>query len=315
MASPSQAAPPEKQKLYEALVDAINVIFGVHPGYRTVHAKGVVCEGVFTPSSAAAPLSRAPHFTAEPVPVLARFSDNTGIPDIPDTDPGTSPRGLALKFQLPGGAASDIVSHSTNGFPVGTAEEFLEFLQSIAASGPDVAHPSPVEKFLGTHPAALAFVQPRPAPKSFATLSFFSVNAVRFINADGVARYGRYQIRPVAGEAFLTPEETSAMPPNFLFDELSHRLAQGPIEFKLVVQLAKDGDKLNDASVTWPDDRKTLEVGTIRIHKVAADSDAVQRKLIFDPVRLADGIELSDDPLPAARSAVYSISYARRNPS
>jgi catalase len=314
MASPSQTPSLEKQKLYEALVDAINAIFGVHPGYRAVHAKGLVCEGAFTASNAAASLSRAPHFTGEPVPMLARFSDNTGIPDIPDTDPNTSPRGFALKFQLPGGAATDIVAHSTNGFPVGTAEEFLQLLQAIAASGPDVPHPSPIEKFLSTRPAAMVFVQPRPAPKSFATLSFFSVNAVRFINANGVARYGRYQIHPVAGEAHLTDDETAKMPPNFLFDELNRRLARGAIDFKLVVQLAKEGDKTNDASVTWPDDRETIEVGTIRINRVAADSAALQRKLIYDPVRLVDGIELSDDPLPAARSAAYSISYARRNP-
>jgi len=34
--------------------------------------------------------------------------------------------------------------------------------------------------------------------------------------------------------------------------------------------------------------------------------------MIFDPTRLIDGIELSDDPLPAFRAQVYSISYARR---
>ena len=44
------------------------------------------------------------------------------------------------------------------------------------------------------------------------------------------------------------------------------------------------------------------------------DSDAAQRKLIFDPVRLVDGIELSNDPLPTARSAIYGIAYKRRNP-
>ena len=156
MATASQAPSPENQKLYEALVDALNALFGAHPGFRAVHAKGVICEGVFTASAKAASLSRAPHFAGEPVPMLVRFSDNTGIPNIPDADPNTSPRGLALKFQIPGAAATDIISHTINGFPVGTAEEFLEFLQSIAASGPDVPHPSPVEKFLSTRPAAIA---------------------------------------------------------------------------------------------------------------------------------------------------------------
>ena len=282
-------------------------------GFRPVHAKGIVCEGTFTPAPGAAALSRAAHFR-EAVPVNIRFSDFTGIPNIPDSDPNANPRGMGLKFFLPGGAETDIVGHSIDGFPAATAEEFLEFLQAVATTAPDSPHPNPVEKYLGGHPHAVAFVTaPNVPPVSFATESFFAVNAVRFLNADGAARYGRYQVHPAAGEAHLTREEASKRPPNFLFDEIKERLAKAPFELKLVAQLAEEGDAVENGSITWPETRQKIEIGTIRVTRPLADSDTVQRRLIFDPVRVTDGIELSNDPLPPARSAIYSISYARRN--
>jgi catalase len=313
MATPSQAPSPEKQKLYEQLVDTLTAIFGLHAGYRLVHAKGLVCEGVFTASPEAASLSRARHLQGDPTRVLVRFSDFTGIPNIPDNDPNANPRGLALKFQFADGGETDIVAHSTNGFPVGTAEGFLEFLQALATSTQDTPHPTPFEKFVSSHAAAMSFVSPRPTPASFATESFYAVNAVGFVNADGDQRYGRYQIHPAGGEEHLTAAETAKMLPNFLFDELEERLVRGPFELRLIAQLANEDDNVADGSVTWPDDREKIELGTIRVSKVLADSAAAERRLIFDPLRLVDGVELSDDPLPAARSAVYSISYARRN--
>jgi catalase len=45
-----------------------------------------------------------------------------------------------------------------------------------------------------------------------------------------------------------------------------------------------------------------------------ADSAVAERQRIFDPIRLVDGIELSEDPLPLVWSRAYAISYQRRNP-
>jgi catalase len=313
MATPSAAPSPEKQKLYEDLVNTPLAIFHAPQAYRPVHAKGVMCEGTFTPTPRAALLSRAAHFAA-PVPVYVRLSDFTGIPNIPDTDPMANPRGLGLKFQLPGGAVTDIVGHSVNGFPAATAEEFLEFLQAIAASGPDVPHPNPSEKFVSVRPAALAFVTATPLPPiSFANESFYAVNAFKFVNAAGESRFVRYRFLPVLGEKHYANEDLANLAPDFLFKELNERLAKEPFELKYLAQIAQDSDKVTDATVAWPEDREMVELGTIRVEKVLADSDAAQRRLIFDPTNLTDGIELSGDPIPPARSAVYSISYARRN--
>ncbi len=147
MATPS-AGMSGKNELYGKLVDALNALFGVHPGFRATHAKGVICEGTFTPNAAAASLCRAPHLAGGTTPVTVRFSDFTGIPNIPDTDPNASPRGMGIKFHVAGGPDTDIVAHSFNGFPVGTAEEFLDFLEALGKSGPDAPKPTPIEVFL-----------------------------------------------------------------------------------------------------------------------------------------------------------------------
>src|SRR4029077_18012402 len=112
----------------------------------------------FTPSPGAGLLTRAPHIQRESTPVTVRFSNSTGIPSIPDNDPNANPRGIAVRFHLAERQHTDIIGHSTDGFPTRTGEEFLEFLRALAASGPATPSPSPVEKFLGAHPAALAFV-------------------------------------------------------------------------------------------------------------------------------------------------------------
>ncbi len=153
---------------------------------------------------------------------------------------------------------------------------------------------------------------PKPTPASFATEPYFGVNAFIFTNKDGKARYGRYQLRPEAGEKFLTTEEAAKRPANFLIDELGDRLAKGPARFHLSVQLAAEGDPLDDATAVWPDDRPTVELGILSITKLVADNDAAQRALAFDPMHLVDGIEASDDPLLEARSAAYAISRRRR---
>ena len=81
----------------------------------------------------------------------------------------------------PNAEHTDIIAHSVNAFPTRTAEEFLEFLRAIHASGPGTPKPTPVETpFLGSHPAALAFVQElQPIPTSFAKESFYSVTALQ----------------------------------------------------------------------------------------------------------------------------------------
>lgn len=305
---------PPAKSVNEELVDTLETLAGGrHAGYRSNHAKGIVVSGTFMPATNAATLSKAAHLQKTSVPVIVRFSDTTGVPNIPDADPNASPHGIAIRFQLPDGAFTDIVSISFNGFPVATPEEFLEFLKAIAASGPDTPSPKPVEQFLGTHPKALAFATaPKPAPRSFATLSYFGVNAFQFTNAKGVSRYGRYRIIPVSGDKSLSDAEAAKMPPNYLMEELPARLAKAPAKFRLSVQLAQEGDSLTDGSSVWPEGRPQILLGTLTLRKVLPDSAEAEKKLTFNPLILTDGIAPSADPILLARPGAYAVSVGRR---
>lgn len=286
---------------------------GIHPGFRFAHAKGLVLTGTFTPAPGAASVSRAAHLQGPAVPVTVRLSDGTGVPQIPDNNPNASPRGMAVRFALPGGAFTDIVANSHNGFFVGTGEDFLAFLKAVAATTPTSPHPSPIEQFLGGHPRALKVItDSKPLPKSFATLAFYGNNAMMFVDSAGTRRAGRYQILPVAGVAHLDPAAAAKASPTYLFDDLRRRVARGPVKYRLLVQLASPGDPTNDGSIVWPSDRKRVELGTIALSAVAPDNDALQRSLRFNPIFLTDGIQLSDDPFIPLRSAVYALSVQHR---
>jgi catalase len=299
--------------LGEDLLKQFDAIFGLHPGFRPAHAKGFMLTGTFTPAPGATVLTRAPHITRESTPVTVRFSNSTGIPVIPDNDPNAAPRGLAIRFNLAEHVHTDIVSHSTDGFPTKDGQDFLGLLTAIAASDPSKPSPSPVEIFLGSHPKALEFVQtPKPAPSSFARESYFAVTAFRFTNAQNVSRYGRYRIIPDAGNDHLDDETSKSKAPDFLFDELSERIATGPISFQLLVQVANEGDPVNDSTVHWPADRQLVPLGKIVLTGPVPDNAHEQKKIIFDPIPRVDGIEPSEDPLLELRAAIYLLSGRRR---
>jgi catalase len=313
--TPAAAPAADHKPLPVALVDALNVLSGgPHRGFRANHAKGVMVEGRFTPAPSAAVFSKAPHFAAS-VPVLVRFSDTTGVPTLPDADPKASPHGIAIRFTLPEGASTDIVSLSANSFPVATPEDFLAFLQAAGKSGPGTPKPTPIDEFLSTHPAAVKFVStPRPAPVSFATLAFYGVNAFKFTNAKGDSHYARYQIVPLAGEQSLSDAEAAQAAPDYLMNELPARLRQKPVKFRIWAQLAEEGDSINDPTSVWPVERKRVFLGTLTLTKPVADQVAAQRIIMFSPLNLAAGIEPSADPVLLARPAAYGVSFSQRIP-
>jgi catalase len=295
------------------LLAQFHKIFGPHPGFRPAHAKGLMLSGTFTPARGATSLTRAPHITRESTPATARFSNSTGLPEIPDSAPDANPRGLAIRFNLADHVHTDIVSHSTDGFPTRDGYEFLEFLKAAATSGPEVPSPKPIENFLASHPAALRFVQtPKPFASSLARDTYFAVTAFHFTNAQGESRYGRYRIMPEAGNDYLTEDKLPNVRENFHYEELEHRVKQSPIRFKIAVQVAAPGDVTDDATIHWPEDRELIEFGTIELTNVLPDSLARQKHIIFDPIPRIDGIEPSADPLLELRAAIYLLSGRER---
>ena len=229
----------------------------------------------------------------------------------------SGPRGIAVRFHLGDHVHTDIVAHSTDGFPTRTGAEFLEMLKALAMSDPnaasDPATPKPIEMFLGSHPAAMRFVQtPKPAPSSFAREAYFGVTAMEFTNAEGKKQFGRYRIIPDAGLEHLDAAAVKARGANYLFEEIVERVKQGPIGFQVKVQLANPGDVADDATVHWPEDRRVADLGSLKLTEAVAENEAEQKKIIFDPIPRVDGIEPSADPLLELRAAIYLMSGRRR---
>ena len=293
-------------------VDTMNALWGKHPGMRANHAKGVVVEGSFTPTPAAASLSKANIFAGGAVPVTVRFSDSTGLPTLPDGSSGANPHGMSIKFHPPGGGVVDVVTNSLAFFPVATGEEFLEFLQAAQASGPDAPHPNKVEQFMGSHPAAPKAFGLLATPSSFARETYNGVDAFIFVNAEGTRQPFRFQFVPAAGPDHLSAADAAKLPPDALVDELPSHLATGPVVFRVMAQLASPGDQTKDPTQPWPADRKMVDMGTITLTKAVPDNAAAQKALRYLPNALTPGIEVSDDPLIDARVRAYVISFGRR---
>jgi catalase len=309
----SAGALAEDPPVTTQIVDLANKLSGgFHPGFRAFHAKGIVVEGSFRASPEARHLSRATLFSGRTIPVTVRFSDGNGLPNAADGAPASNPHGMAVKYHLPGGTDTDMVCNSLKFFPAGTAEDFRDLLEAIIASPPDAPKPMKLEQFFASHPQAPKAFASAATPDSYADEEYHGLDAFIFVNQAGHRQAVRYLLVPQK-LVHLTPEEAGRQPADFLSDELTGRIAREPVTFHLKAQLAAPGDQTSDASQPWPDDRKVVDLGVLTLTKVAANSLEAQKKLLFLPTSLTDGIELSDDPLPVARTAAYSISFARRS--
>jgi catalase len=309
----SESAAP--RTIIAEIVETMRALAGSHPGFRPVHAKGIVCSGTFRGAPQARDVSRAPHLQGQAVPTVIRFANASGNPEVHDGLANT--RSLAVKFQLPHDKNADILANSVEGFPVRTPEEFLAFLRAQLPD-PVTGQPAPdaVPRFLGSHPSARAFIErlmQKPVPASYGQAGYHAEHAFQFTAADGSSRFGRYHWAPEAGEAYLSPDDASTRDANFLREELESRLRTAPVVFRLVLQLASERDPTNDVTALWPADRPLVELGRLEVTDISPTSAADERRLVFDPTNLTDGIDLSADPILLARSAAYSISYDHRS--
>lgn len=313
LALATSVAAAEDQTIEVQIVDAMNKLWGVHPGFRANHAKGVVIEGSFTASAEAAALSKAALFQGKTIPVTVRFSDSTGMPNVPDGSEAAVPQGMSIKYHLPDGSDTDMVLNALKFFPVSTGTEFRDLLLALAASPADAAKPTKFDQFVASHPAVLAAVGSAATPASFAEQEYFGIDAFVFVNAAGKRQAVRYQMIPEHAVR-LAPADAAIMAPDFLMAELPARLKRGPVTFHLQAQLAAPGDSTADPAKPWPADRKVVDLGTLTINNAVADSAEAQKALLFLPGLLTDGIEQSDDPLIDVRDGAYAESFSRRNP-
>jgi catalase len=295
----------------DGAVDAAHQVFGRHQGFRALHAKGTLLKGTFTATSEAGALTRAAHMQGEPVPVTARVSNGGGDPDVPDYQPDV--RGLAVKLYLPGGERTDIVAQSVPRFPVRTPDAFVELMLAQRPS-PAIAWRMPA--FLARHPRALLTLPPGlPALKpiaSYATCTYYGTHAFRFVGADGTGRFVRYRFVPEAGDHRISLGSARRRGRDYLQQEIRERVARGPVRFTLELQIAAPADATDDASAVWPADRERVRAGTLELTALDTERETGGDVLVFDPTRIIDGIELSDDPILQFRHAAYTESVSRR---
>jgi catalase len=288
------------------LVDALNGLFGKHAGDRAAHAKGICLTGKFTPSAEAPKLSKAAHFAKE-VPIRARFSLGGGDPKAPD-NAQDNVRGFAIKFDLGNGANTDL---SAPVFNAQTPELFVELLKTVASGDKDK-----LNAFFAAHPESTrqnAWLMSHPVPASYAGVDYFGVHAFTFTNAAGEHTLVKYHLIPEAGELGLTPDEAKAKGSDFYADELKQRLGKGPVAFDLVAIMGKKGDPTNDPTIRWDDEdnRPTTPLGKISIEAIVPEATCDVG--VFLPANVTEGIAgPADDPIFAARSPAYIVSFTRR---
>jgi catalase len=291
-------------------ISAIHYRFGTHDGYRGLHAKGTLLKGTFTPTPAAARLSRAAHLQGGPVPLTARVSNASGDPGEPDYAPDI--RGLAVKLYLPDGKRTDIVAQTSHRFPVSDPAGFNALLR--ASKPPAAAWKLPL--FLAQHPQAVLDLPKSVAsmapPVSYATRRYYALHAFKWVDADRGERYVRYVLEPAAGVKSLSPLAAWRRGGDYLRDEILERVAREPVRFRLEVVVAGPGDVVDDPSQVWPSDRERLDAGTIELTEPDTERETGDDVLVFDPTRVVDGIELSDDPVLHFRSKAYSASVLER---
>jgi catalase len=312
LASPLRAQTADKPKAVvetpSTMVEALHTAFGEHHA-RAVHTKGVVFEGTFTPAVEATALTTAPVFAGGPRPVTARFSLFAGLPNLPDNDDGASPTGFAFKIIGADGDEFDVEANQHRDFITATFDEFAVFLRAAGAAGR--GDKGPLTAFLEGHPHAREFLASRTYPASYATATYFGINALKFTNAEGRSAFVRYRFAPLAAESYLTPEERKGRGVSYLNDEIAARVGNGPVGFDWFAQIAEPGDAIDDPSIAWPETRRLVRLGTIALTRQPADPVATAKSLLFLPGQPHPGVEAAD-PMLVMRNQAYPISFGER---
>jgi catalase len=291
--------------------DRFEHVYGRHDGFRRNHAKGLSATGSFVSNGAGAAICRAAVFQRFAVSVIGRFSLGGGLPDQPDK-PDTV-RGLGLLFQT----GDQQWRTAMINLPVFTDSTPQGFYERLLASKPlpDTGKPDPqkIAAFLDRHPetaAAMKIIKQSPPSAGFADSTFYGLNAFYCTNGAGATVPVRWSVVPQ--ETGGTNAPASSPRQDYLFDDLIRTLAQRPLQWRLVLTIGEPGDPTNDATKPWPQSRRSVDAGTLTITAVQTEEAGNARDINFDPLVLPDGITPSDDPLLAARSAVYSSSFTRR---
>jgi catalase len=292
----------------DKMVDALTPPSGEPLGHRRNHAKGICFTGVFEANGAGSALSHAQVFTRGQYPVLGRFNLGTADPNAPDAT--VRVRGIGLRFSTPDGQEWRSAMIDPPIFPVSTPQAFYELLLASASKDQNA-----MKTFAAAHPEIAAFgawTKSAPWTGSYAEDRFNSLNSFIFTDSSDAEHTVRWSLLPVTPPISVSPDDLAKRGPNFLEQEITERVRGGPVRWAMVVTVANPGDPSADPSKAWPEDRHTVNVGTLTVQQIQPEQDGPCRDINFDPTVLPSGIRTSDDPFPAARSAVYAKSFDRR---
>jgi catalase len=296
------------------VVAAIEGAFGVTPGERRNHIKGVCAVGEFVGSKDAAVYSRSALFSGKPVPVIARFSLGGGNPKAPDT--ARSVRGMALQFKLPGGQLQQMAMLNTPIFGAAQPQTFLDLMQALqpdpATGKPD---PEKMKAFKASHPDSVAqgqYLAANNPPASYASSTYWGIHTFRFANKKKQETLVRWRFVPQDGEKRLSEEELKTAGANFLEQTLVNRTRQGPVRWDMLLIIGQPGDPQDNPTLAWPAERKEMKVGTLTIASAMPQKGAECEAVNFDPLVMADGIAATNDPVLQFRSQAYAVSFAKR---
>ncbi|HEX3574926.1 MAG TPA: catalase family peroxidase [Rhodopila sp.] len=292
----------------DRVVDAFEPPSGPPLGHRRNHAKGICFTGTFESNGAGSALSKAAVFARGQYPVLGRF--NLATPNPNAADATVRVRGIGLQISTPDGQVWRSAMIDPPFFPVSTPQVFYALLVATGSKDPDA-----MKTVVTAHPEIAAFgawAKSAPWTGSYAEERFNSLNSFVFTDSSGAAKTVRWSILPAAQPVPVPPDELAKRGPDFLEQEITERVHAGPQHWTMVVTVANPDDPTSDPSKAWPEDRRTVEVGTLTVQQIEAERDGPCRDINFDPTVLPDGMGTSDDPFPAARSSAYAKSYDRR---
>jgi catalase len=290
------------------IVNALAPPGGPALGHRRNHAKGICFTGVFEANGAGSALSRATVFATGQYPALGRFNLATADANAPDAT--VRVRGFGLRISPPDGQEWRMAMIDAPFFAVSTPQAFYGLLLASASKDPDA-----MKNFAAANPEIVAFggwAKSAPWTGSFAEERFNSLDSFIFVDNSGAEHAVRWSLLPAAQPVAVSPEDLAKRGPDFLEQEITERVHGGPVRYTMMVTVANPGDQTADPSKAWPDDRKTINVGTLVVQQIEAEADGPCRDINFDPTVLPPGMRISDDPFPAARSAAYARSYDLR---
>ncbi len=292
----------------QKMVDALAPPGGPSLGHRRNHAKGICFTGVFESNGNGAELSQAEVFTRGQFPALGRF--NLATPDANAPDATVRVRGLGLQLATPGGQVWRTAMIDAPVFPAASPQAFYELLHASASKDPDA-----MKTYAAAHPEIAAFgawAKNAPWTASYADVPYNGLNAFIFVDKSAAEHAVRWSLLPAAKPVPITEEDLAKRGPDFLEQEIVERVRGAPQRWTMVLTVANPGDPTSDPSKAWPEGRKTVDAGTLVVQRIEAEADGPCRDINFDPTILPPGIQVSDDPFPAARSAAYAVSFDRR---